>query len=85
MSAPADINEPVRQEMKRFREALPRLLKGPYAGKWVVFKDGDVRTAHETAAEAHKAGARALGIFGGQVIAQVVEEKPLIIPTVRAR
>lgn len=70
-----DINEKVRQEMGRFRHALPGLM-ATHQGRWVVFKDGQVHSSHETSAEAHRAGVQAFGVFGGQVIARVAAEEP---------
>lgn len=73
-----DINEKVRHEMRRFREALPRLLE-LYPGKWVVFRGGEVQSLHESSADAHKAGVERFGLFGGQVIARVAAEEPRLI------
>jgi hypothetical protein len=71
-------SERVRQETLRFREALPELLK-THAGKWVVFRDGEVKSVHPTEEEAYKAGLDQFGRDGGQVIVQVVEEPPFPI------
>jgi hypothetical protein len=68
----------VLQETLRFREALPELLK-THRGKWVVFRDGEVKSVHDTEEEAYTAGLAAFGRDGGQVIAPVVEQPPVPI------
>ncbi len=65
----------VLQETLRFREALPALLV-EHAGKWVVFKGGQVQSVHETEDEAYRAGLEKFGRDGGQVIALVIEQRP---------
>ena len=65
----------VREETARFRAALPDLLQ-KYPGKWVVFRDGQVHSVHESADAAFRAGLEAFGREGSQVIAQVVELPP---------
>lgn len=62
----------VREEMKRFLQALPNLLASS-RGRWVVFKDGKVHSEHDTEDDAYLAGRRAFGPQGGHVIAQVTE------------
>lgn len=71
-------SERVRQETLRFREALPELLK-THGGKWVVFRDGEVKSVHESEEEAYQAGLERFGRDGGQVVVQVVEEPPFPI------
>jgi hypothetical protein len=73
-----EANRKVREEMVRYRAALPGLL-ARYGGRWVVFKDGKVVSDHDTIDDAHAAGVEAFGVFGGQVVIQVAEEKPLYI------
>ena len=75
MHASESVAEKVLQETLRFRAALPELLKG-HSGKWIVFKDGEVQSVHDTAEEAHRAGLEKFGREGGHVVAPVVEEKP---------
>ena len=65
----------VLQETVRFRQALPELLK-THAGKWVVFKDGEVQSVHASEEEAYREGLERFGREGGHVVAQVVEERP---------
>jgi hypothetical protein len=39
--------EQVRREMRRFEASLPRLMT-LYRDRWVVFRDGEVVSAHDT-------------------------------------
>ena len=64
----------VREEMGRFREALPRLLS-ELEGRWVVFRDGEVVSVHDDEEQAYIAGMERFGPDGGQVIALVVPER----------
>lgn len=69
--------ERVRQEMRRFEASLPR-LSPLYADRWVVFRDGDVVSVHDTEELAYRAGLEAFGRHGGHVIAKVAEQR--VIP-----
>lgn len=69
------VADKVLEETLRFREALPELLKA-HAGKWVVFKDGQVQSVHEREEEAYRAGLEKFGWDGGHVIAPVIEQRP---------
>lgn len=62
----------VHEEMGRFLKALPALLL-KLRGKWVVFKDGEVKSIHTSEDEAFLAGREAFGSQGGHVIAEVAE------------
>ena len=66
--------ERVRQEMRRFEASLPRLLP-LYADRWVVFRDGDVVSVHDTEELAYLAGLQRFGRHGGHVIAKVAEQR----------
>jgi hypothetical protein len=66
----------VREEMDRFIEALPQLLR-EIPGKWVVFREAKVQSVHEDEDSAFSAGHRMFGTKGGQVIAQVAEIRPI--------
>jgi hypothetical protein len=66
--------ERVRQEMRRFEASLPRLLP-LYADRWVVFRDGEVVSVHDTEELAYRAGLQRFGRHGGQVIAKVAEQR----------
>ena len=66
--------ERVRQEMRRFEASLPRLLP-LYADRWVVFRDGDVVSVHDTEELAYRAGLEKFGRHGGHVIAKVAEQR----------
>ena len=70
-------SERVRQEMRRFEASLPR-LKPLYADRWVVFRDGDVVSVHDTEELAYRAGLEKFGRHGGHVIAKVAEQR--VIP-----
>ena len=65
--------ERVRQEMRRFEASLPRLLP-LYADRWVVFRDGEVVSVHDTEELAYRAGLQRFGRHGGHVIAKVAEQ-----------
>jgi hypothetical protein len=72
----------VREEMDRFIEALPQLLR-EIPGKWVVFRDAKVQSVHADEESAFSAGHRKFGTKGGQVIAQVAEIRPIqVFPVV---
>lgn len=64
----------VREEMGRFREALPRLLP-ELEGRWVVFRDGEVVSVHDDEEQAYRAAVEQFGPAGGQVIARVEPER----------
>lgn len=66
--------ERVRQEMRRFEASLPRLLP-LYADRWVVFRDGEVVSVHDTEELAYLAGLQRFGRRGGHVIAKVAEQR----------
>lgn len=53
--------ERVRQEMRRFEASLPRLLP-LYADRWVVFRDGEVVSVHDTEELAYLAGLQRLDV-----------------------
>jgi hypothetical protein len=65
----------VHEEMQRFREKLPELLKA-MPGEWVVFRAGEVVSRHGDEQTAYAGGAQAFGADGGFVVARVVEEHP---------
>lgn len=67
-------SERVRAEMHRFRERLPELL-ARLPGRWVVFRDGEVVSDHETEEHAYRAGLDRFGRHGGHVIAQVAPQR----------
>jgi hypothetical protein len=54
-----DTAERVRQEMRRFETSLPR-LSPLYADRWVVFRDSEVVSVHDTEELAYRAGLAAL-------------------------
>lgn len=68
------------EESKHFRAALPELLRGEHAEKWVVFLHGKVVSAHDDINAAYAAGIESYGLHGGQVIAHVNEEANRPIP-----
>lgn len=67
-----DVADRVRAETLRFHDALPELMK-TLAGRWVVFRDGEVKSDHTTEAEAYDSGVAVLGLEGGFVVAPVAE------------
>ena len=69
-----DAYKAVMEEMERFRAALPELLK-TLPGKWVVFKDGEVRSVHDDEDAAFLAGMQAFGRDGGHVVACIEPER----------
>ena len=48
--------------------SLPR-LKPLYADRWVVFRDGEVASVHDSEEDAYRAGLARFGRQGGHVIA----------------
>lgn len=63
----------VREEMRRFLASLPR-LKPLYADRWVVFRDGEVASVHDSEEDAYRAGLATFGRQGGHVIAKVADQ-----------
>lgn len=68
--------ENVKEEMERFKKALPVLL-AKLPGRWVVFRNGVVVGDYATQDEAFVAGLNEFGADGGQVIAQVAAIEPV--------
>lgn len=69
------VADKVLEETKRFRAALPELLK-THRGKWVVFKDGSVQGIHDDEKTAYEDAVGRFGALGGYVIAPIVETSP---------
>ena len=69
------VAERVLQETLRFREALPVLLK-EHAGKWVVFRDGQIQGVYDDEERAYRGGLEKFGREGGHVVAPVIEQRP---------
>lgn len=69
------IEEQVLAETERFHAALPEIMK-KHAGRWVVFREGVVASAHDDQDQAYSAGVAEFGIEGGFVVAQVAEVTP---------
>ena len=59
--------------MRRFEASLPR-LKPLYADRWVVFREGEVVSVHDSEEDAYRAGLAKFGRQGGQVIARVADQ-----------
>lgn len=78
---------PVRQrvlaEAARFRAKLPVLLPR-YSEQWVVFRDGEVVSAHDTEEEAYVAGLDRFGPEGGHVVSVVREPESVVLSAVIA-
>lgn len=69
------VAEKVLQETLRFRGALPELLK-EHAGKWVVFRDGQVQGVYDDEEQAYRDGLVKFGREGGHIVAPVIEQRP---------
>ena len=75
------IERAVYEETLRFRKALPELLKD-HRGQWVVFLHGRPRGFFPNGDEAYLAALDAFGCDGGFVVAPVVEEQTVMIPSI---
>lgn len=71
-----DIERRVADEMAKFEQQLPLLLR-QLPGRWVVFRDGVVYSDHESGPAAYRAAVAQFGAKGGFVVAPVEEIKPL--------
>jgi hypothetical protein len=60
----SQLERAIRHDSRKFREMLPSLLKS-YAGRWVVFRDEKVVSAHLTEGEAFEASISQFGDRGG--------------------
>ena len=65
-------SEKVLEETKRFHQALPGLLKD-HRDRWVVFKDGEVKSEHDSEDSAYADAVKRFGRDGGFVVARVTE------------
>lgn len=63
----------VLEESRTFRARLPELMKA-YEGRWVVFRDGDVKADFDDEEAAYVAAVQRFGVRGGFVIARVAAE-----------
>jgi len=70
-----DVHEKVKEESKRFEQALPGLLES-LKGRWVVFLNGAVQGDYETADQAYSDGLKRFGLKGGFVVAEVKQVDP---------
>lgn len=71
-----DIREVVREETIKFREIIPKLIKDGFEGKWVVFKNGEVKEILPTEDAASEFALREYGVNGGYVISPISDSKP---------
>jgi hypothetical protein len=71
----SQLESSVLRETLKFREMLPTLMLS-HAGKWVLFKDGGVISAHPAETEAFEAGVSAFGSEGGFVVGLVAKTRP---------
>ena len=69
------VADQVLEETKRFRAVLPSLLK-THRGKWVVFLNGEVKSAHDDETSAYADAIRLFGPDVPYVIAPIVETAP---------
>jgi hypothetical protein len=58
-------------EWARYAAALPTLMKTELAGRWVVFKDGLVQSAHDCEDEALDEAARRFTVYACYVVTRV--------------
>lgn len=70
------LEQTILRESRKFRELLPSLLH-LYAGKWIVFRCGQVVSVHTMEIDAYTMGVKLFGVDGGFVIAQVVKVEPI--------
>lgn len=71
----ADLAARILDETLKFQAKLPELLP-TLRGQWVVFRDGEVKSAHPGADAAYAAAVEQFGVEGGYVVAPVVEVNP---------
>lgn len=84
MDRAATARSRMREEMDRFRAALPELAHR-HAGRWVVFLDGRVRSTHDDAVSAYAAAVADLGPTAGFVVAPASHEAPVRLSRGAAR
>jgi hypothetical protein len=77
------LRERVLAEAERFRAVLPALLP-TYGERWVVFRDGEVASAHATEEEAYVAGLERFGPYGGHVVAVVRQAEVVMLGAITA-
>ena len=65
----------LKREWRRYEKALPRLLRSKHKGRWIVFKDGRVQSAHDTEDEALISMWNRFGMEGGIVVNRVEKIK----------
>lgn len=74
----AATREAVLRESQSFHAKLPQLLeRAELVNRWVVFRDNDVVSVHETEASALAAAEAAFGVTGGFVVDIVQEHRPV--------
>jgi hypothetical protein len=80
---PLAVRDRVLAEAARFRARLPSLLPA-YSNRWVVFRDGEVISAHDSEEDAYVAGLERFGPDGGHVVAVVREAEVVILSALTA-
>ncbi len=70
----SSLREKILAESRAFRAAVPSLTS-QFGGKWVVFRDGKVQSAHDDEESAFQAGIKQFGVEGGHVVVQVVPQE----------
>ena len=78
------IRDQVFAETMRFRSVLTSLLSR-YEGRWVVFRDGEVASSHDTEEQAYIAGLDRFGPEGAHVIALVRESQVVTLGAIEVR
>lgn len=77
------VRQRVLAEAASFRAKLPVLLPR-YSEQWVVFRDGEVVSAHASEEEAYVAGLDRFGPDGGHVVAVVRGPESVVLSAVTA-
>jgi hypothetical protein len=75
----AERNKRALKEYRVFEAARPRLMRGRYRGRWVVFLDGKVQSDHDDELEAFEAGVKAFGVETPFVIGAVRKPVPVTL------
>ncbi|MEC8023411.1 MAG: hypothetical protein VX223_05715 [Myxococcota bacterium] len=79
----SEIFAAVLAETRRFREALPNLLES-HEGSWVVFKNGQIASAHASQDEAYRAGLATFGPYSPHVIDRVERKSAVLMSAAHA-
>ena len=67
--------EKIQREQDAFNAQIPKLIAAGHAGKYVIFRDGQVHGVFATEAEAYAAAIEKFGTTGGFLLDLVAEKK----------